>query len=736
MKTKFQWRLMREARYAGTTTKFQWRLLREARYAGTKTLNQLFLLSLLSALSAAAAAADGVGGAGQASVDTSQWKCESCKFEQGVSGTLDLGVGDVSHKSSKFGEYNGLNKKGGFVIGDGAVRARGEDGTYWNLNASNLGLHTRSLDAEGGRQGSYKLLFKYDEVLHSLSDSAQTPFAGNGGTFLTLPAGFPAATTAAMPLAGTLRQIDLGTQRTRLGVGASWTPVRDWEYGVSFRREAREGTKRIAGAFFINSAQLVEPVDFLTHQLDASASYTGAKWQAKLAYYGSTLRNSNDSLNWQNPFSFLPGFPGAGSGQLALPPDNQFHQVLASAGYQISERTRASADIAVGRMTQNDGFLGSTQNVTLAVPALPGSSLNGRADTLDANLKLSSALTDRLRLNAAYIYNDRDNQTPQAMYSMVSTDMFAGAPRTNLPYGFTQEKFKLSADYKVLANTKVFAGVDSESRKRTFQEVDRSREDTVWGKITSRVLDKADLSLKFAHGERRNSAYQVVPGIAPPENPLLRKYNMASRTRETVALRADVAVAENVNIGFGVDTSNDDYLDSTIGLLSGRDLNLNGDVSVILTQDTSLHLFANHQEIKSRQAGSQTFSIPDLSGENKDRIDFFCIGLKHVAIKDKLDIGADYGSSRSKGEISVNTGALNPAFPNLSTTLDSLKLYASYRLKDNVSLQASYWHERYDSNNWMLDGVAPGTIPNVLALGEQAPRYSVNVFRLALRYKF
>ena len=107
-----------------------------------------------------------------------------------------------------------------------------------------------------------------------------------------------------------------------------------------------------------------------------------------------------------------------------------------------------------------------------------------------------------------------------------------------------------------------------------------------------------------------------------------------------------------------------------------------------------------------------------------------------MAIKDKLDIGADYSTSRSKGEISVLTGALTPGFPNLSTTLDSLKLYATYRVKDNWSLQASYWHERYDSKNWMLDGVVPNTIPNVLTLGEQAPRYSVNVLRLALRYKF
>jgi MtrB/PioB family decaheme-associated outer membrane protein len=695
-----------------------------------KTSNQLLLLSMLSTLSAAAAGADG---ASPSPVDSSQWKCESCKFEQGVSGTLDLGVGSVSEKSAKFGEYNGLNKKGAFPIGDGDVRSRGEDGAYWNLNASNLGLKSRSLDAEGGQQGKYKLLLKYDEIPHFTSDSAQTPFAGNGGASLTLPAGFAAATTATMPLAGTLQQVDLGTERKRLGVGASWTPVRDWEYAVNFRHETKEGTKRTAGAFFVNSAQLVEPVDYVTDQVDASASYTGGKLQAKLAYYGSTFRNDNHALTWQDPYTAVNR---EGAGQLALPPNNQFHQVLASAGYQFSAATRATADIAFGRMTQNDSFLASTQNATLVVPGLPGSSLNGRAATLDANLKLSSAVTDRLRLNAAYTYNDRDNQTPQALYPSVSTDMFTGAPRTNLPYSFTQEKLKLSADYKASASTKATVGVDSESRKRSFQEVDRSHEDTVWGKISSRALDKLDLSFKLAHGERRNSGYQVVPGIAPPENPLLRKYNMASRTRETAALRADIAVAENVNIGFGVDMSKDDYLDSTIGLLSGRDINLNGDVSVILTQDTSLHFFANHQEIKSTQAGSQTFSTPDWSAENKDRIDFFGIGLKHAAIKDKLDIGADYGTSRSKGEISVTTGALNPAFPSLSTTLDSLKLYATYRLKDNVSLQASYWYERYDSKNWMLDGVAPGTIPNVLNLGEQAPRYSVNVLRLALRYKF
>ena len=280
-----------------------------------KTSNQLFLLGMLSALSAAAAAADDASGTGQASVDTSQWKCESCKFEQGLSGTVDVGAGSVSDKSAKFGEYNGLNKKGAFFIGDGAVRSRGTDGAYWNLNASNLGLDSRSLDAEGGQQGKYKLLLKYDELPHFISDSALTPFVGNGGASLTLPPGFVrGGTTDAMSLAGTLQQVEIGTQRKRLGVGASWIPMSDWEYAVNFRHETKDGTKRTAGSFFVNSAQLVEPVDYVTDQVDASASYTGKKFQMKLAYYGSTFRNSNESLTWQDPYAPIDGesFP-AGS---------------------------------------------------------------------------------------------------------------------------------------------------------------------------------------------------------------------------------------------------------------------------------------------------------------------------------------------------------------------------------------------------------------------------------------
>ena len=82
-------------------------------------------------------------------------------------------------------------------------------------------------------------------------------------------------------------------------------------------------------------------MDYVTDQLDASASYAGKRLQAKFAYYGSTFSDGTPSLTWQNPFT-APGFPGAVAGQLALPPDNQFHQIAVTLGYQLAERTRAT----------------------------------------------------------------------------------------------------------------------------------------------------------------------------------------------------------------------------------------------------------------------------------------------------------------------------------------------------------------------------------------------------------
>ena len=694
-----------------------------------RTSSPLFLLGTLGALSAASATLAGP-------VDTSQWKCESCPFEKGVSGTVDLGVGSVSQQSAKYSDFTGLDK-GPYVIADGNVRYRSEGGLFGSVAATNLGLDSRAVAAQIGQEGIFTLRLGYDEVPRHFSDRAQTPFLGSGTGVLTLPAGFPAPTTAAMPLASTLQPVDLGYTQSRLAAGVSWIAGENWTYRLNVRHDVRDGTQPTAGSFFSTSSQLAAPVDQVTDQLELAASYTGRRLQATLAYHVSIFRNGEDSLTWANPFT--PVVAGANSGQLALAPDNLFNQVVASAGYEITPKIRASADVAVGRMTQDAAYLASTLNTSLAatLPPLPAQSLQGRADTFNANLKLTATPFDGLRVNATYARDVRDNRTSSQSYPAVSTDMFVGAvPRTNQPFSFWQDRIKLIADYRGPGSLKTSGGIEQDNRERSYQEVVTTRETTLWGSIGAQAREDLSLALKLTHTHRNNSTYGVATLVSPPENPLMRKFYLADRDGNAAKLRADWTASEKLTIGVALDVADDDYNQSAIGLTGSRNVSISSDLSFALTEQTQLRLYAEGQRIRSQQSGSQVYSSPDWSGQFEDNFGVLGLGIKHLAMAGKLELGADLAFSRSRSNVSVDTGASGPSFPTVSTSMDRLKLYASYRLKDNLSLIGSYWYERYDSQNWALDGVAPDTVNNLLAFGVQPPRYNENVLRLALRYRF
>jgi MtrB/PioB family decaheme-associated outer membrane protein len=688
----------------------------------------LFLLGALGVLSAAGSAA---------AADTANWKCETCPYPKGVSASVEVGVGAVSGASSKFGDLTGLQRDEGHLVLGGSVSRRGEDGYFADVTATDLGLDTRQVTAQTGREGLYTLKLGYSEVPRHLTDGAATPFLGVGGSVLTLPAGFPSGSTATMPLAASLQQVGVGYKRSRFDLSATWLAGENWTHHLTLRHDVRDGTRVQGAAFFANTSQLVIPVDQTTDQIELGTAYAGRRWQASLAYQISLFRNGQDSLTWDNPF--FPVIAGSAQGQLALAPDNEMHQIVGTGAYQISPKIRASADFSVGRMTQNSSYLAPTLNAALAatVPALPAASLDGRVDTFNGSVRLSAAPTDKLRLNASYARDVRDNRTSVLTYPMVSNDMFLdAATRTNTPYTIKQDRLKLNADYRGPGSLKLSAGIEEDDRERSYQEVVNTREATVWGRLRMQARENLNLSLKLAHAERRHSTYGISTWYGYPENPLLRKYYLAARNRDSVGLRAETTIGEKVNLALSADYADDHYGESAVGLTGARSANFGADLSFAMSEQTQLHLYGQTEEIRSRQAGSQAFSVADWTAHSKDRFDMLGLGVQHAAIANKLDLGADLTFSRSNSDVSVDNGTNPPAFPTATTALDSLKFYATYKLKDNLSLTGSYWYERYEAKDWRLDSVQPNTVFNLLALGQQAPRYTANVVRVALRYRF
>ena len=683
------------------------------------------LLATLGALAAPATAA----------VDTADWKCESCPYPKGTSGTVEAGLGAVSDASAPFGNGTGLQRQGAHLVLGGTLVHRAEGGYFADLSAADLGLDRRSLAATAGREGLGTLRLGYAEIPRHFFDGAMTPFVG--GAQLSLPAGFPAATTAAMPLSTTLQPLRLGFDRKRYDLAGTLNGGANWSYALKLRRDERDGNRPTSGAFFSTASAFAAPVQQTTDQLEVSASYASRKLQLSLAYQLSQFRNSIDALTWQDPF--LPVVAGASRGQLAQAPDNQFHQLVASAGYQITPTIRASADVAFGRLTQNAPYLAPTLNASLApsVPALPASSLDGQVDTFNGSFRLTAAPIEGLRLNASYARDVRDNQTAVLSYTGVATDMFVSAqPRQNTPFSLMQDRFKLAADYRVSGTLKLSAGAKQDMRNRSYTEVVDSRETTLWGRLSLQPREDLSLAFKLAHAERSHSSYGTALWFGSTENPLLRKFNLAERQRDSAGLRADFTLNAKVALGLTLDYANDNYRESLIGLRDARSVGIGVDMVFAISEQTRLHAFAQGESIRSNQNGSQTAGVPDWAGRNKDRFEVLGLGLKHAAIPDKLDIGADLVFSRSRSATEVQTAVGEPAFPLAKTAVDSVKFYASYKLKDNLWLKASYWYEAYDAQDWRVDGLLPATVPNLLALGQQAPHYRVSVVQLSLRYRF
>ncbi|GAA5174108.1 MtrB/PioB family decaheme-associated outer membrane protein [Niveibacterium umoris] len=694
-----------------------------------KTFSPLFLLCALGALSVVSGTA--VAG------DPSQWKCESCPFEKAATtAAIDAGVGYVSEDSKKFGDYTGLDQKGAYAVINGSAEYRDDNGRFGSVTATDLGIDVRSIKAEGGQAGVYSVRFGYDELPHYLTGSAKTPFIGNGSGTQTLPAGFPIATSASMP-AGALQAVDIGFKRSTIDLGGTWFAGENWTSKISVRHDTKDGTKRSSGSFFSSASQLVAPVDQTTDQIEVSTSYTGTKWQGTVGYYGSIFRNSDASLTWANPFN--PVVAGATSGQLALAPDNQFHQFFANGTYTILPQLHASGDIAWGRMTQDASLLSPTTNAAIlaTLPAMPANSLNGEVNTYNSSVRLAYDISDKFRISGSYAHNGHDNRTPSLAWPVVATDMFVDTTvRKNQPFSFKQDLYKASADYRGLDWLKASIGFQEDDRMRTLQDTVYTREGSLWGRFVFQMKEYASLAVKLAHGERKNSGYGSATWVSPAENPYMRKYNLADRWRDSSSVRADITAIEGITIGLFGDYSMDDYRHSSVGLTEGKSTSYGGDVSAALGENTRIQFFAQSERVRSTQAGSSTATFANWTAYNEDVSDVFGVGLKQTAISGALELGANWAYAKTHSDVALSGVGTDAGFPAATTEQDTVKLYANYRIRENMWINGSYWYEHFRSSDWHNDGVTPTSVPNLVAFGEESPSYHVNVVSVSLRYRF
>jgi len=701
---------------------------------------------------------------------------------------LEFGIGLVSDDSFRFGKYTGLNEDGAYGLLDADIRRRGaydgEDLTYWRLQAENLGLDSRYVKLEYGQQGDYKTYILYDQIPVFHTETASTPFNGAGGGVLSLPANWVAGTgTAGMTqLLPSLKPFDVEHDRKRLGIGFNKVVAPRWTVKTGYQYETKEGTKTIGGVIGNSGGNpraviLPEPIDYKEHKFDAELNYTDKKQQFQLAYRLSLFGNDQDSLVWQNPYSAIGGWAPAagyptGQGELALPPDNEYQQISAFYGNNLSDTTRFTGDLAYGIMTQDEAFLPITVNPALGasiVNPLPRDSLDGKIEHLLLNLQISQRSTPKLHWKGQLRYEDRDNKTPRDAYNYIGGDsqfqdpaLDGGRIRFNEPYSREELKLAVDGGYKVAQRTELTAGLEHQKIDRTFTEREEAEEDTLRLGLMSRMSEKASVHVRYQRAERDGSTYvgeePFVSSNTPEEVaavpggwenlPGLRKFHLADRVRDKLNLVFNFMPAEMWNLGFGANYVSDDYKESEFGLTKSQIEEYTVDLAYIPDEHTSIYGFATVERLESDQdarAFSGTAKLTqsadptrDWIALHRDDVDSVGFGFKHTLMNNKLDLGADYVYSKSKGRIDVLSGSslTTEPLPNLNTELNSLSIYGKYRIKPNMHVRVRYWYEKYESDDWAVDNVAPDELANVITLGDSSPDYDVHFIGVSFVYRF
>lgn len=669
---------------------------------------------------------------------TESWKCKYCPDAADAPWyfLVDAGLGVVSNDSFRFGQYNGMNEEGPFLVLDFDAQYRNGEGNYFEARGDRLGLDSRTLLMEGGKQGTYRLHFVYDQVYKFDEDTARTPYDGSSDQ--TLPGGWVAApiTSGFTALNSTLQDADLFTERTNIKLGAKYLQSSNLSYELNYDHQAKEGRQTFGAAIGSNfalarSALLAKPLDYTTDQVELAANYRRSGFSSRIAFSNSVFRNADDHLRWDNAFTEPAGVT---EGQAGTEPDNNMQQLMVTAGYTGIDKLNLSGYFSVARMTQDQDFLPYTINPALVTAALPRTSLDGEIIATTGTLKANWRLLPTSRLGVLYEYQDQDNNTDIEAYQYVTADTaIAATPRANVAYSFRTQKFKLDADHRFANKVKLDGGIRYTDIDRTFQEVDNQTETGLWIGIANSISSPLHARLKLETSKRSVDKYEQLTTLAPPENALTRKYNMADRSGDKAAVSLTYSGVARLVLNAEADYASYDYTDSDIGLTDLSESGIGFSAQYMLNKAASVTGYARRTQYESEQAGSQTVSTPDWYAVNDSTVTTAGIGANYQLIEDTLLAGVDYVYSRYTGEYGIDNAT---PFPDMTSTRHAVKIYADYTVDENMTVNVSYLFEQYDQENWQIDDVYPNTIDQVLTMGNVSPDYKIGVIWASLRYRF
>jgi hypothetical protein len=462
-------------------------------------------------------------------------------------------------------------------------------GDYALFRAGSIGRDDQFYDLDAGRAGWLRVRGWWSGVPHRYANDAVQLFDGVGSDTLRLPTPLVPAGSSLADLQSALDargagRVEVQRDRAQLGVRVRLHPT-FWihaQYGLESRRGEIPAGVGVSfpdlTSFVGGTLEVPQPVRDRTHRARLGVEWGGRDFQLNLGYNASLYTDRLESLTVDEPFS---GLSPVERSRLALPPDNEWHNLHADLAANLPLRTRAVGAFSWSTSLQDATLLPPTINagtigsIDLADWNSPGSlstrHAHTRVDDALATLALIANPWQPLRVRAGVKWTDQDTRNRYValnpltgQYGYIVED--GGHGLTNgptytgifqpgvlgsswryraIPWGQRHLLYDLGSTYSLPWRSALEVKLEQEDVDRDVSERPHTRERRVTASVDSRAFKfaTARFSYKFIDRTGGHVDYRVyeryetnvLPGFAPTFSDGETPHNLNQLVRPSLA---------------------------------------------------------------------------------------------------------------------------------------------------------------------------------------------------------
>ncbi len=621
--------------------------------------------------------------------------------------------------------------------------------------ADNVGYYDQEYLAHYERIGKFDLTGSFQGIPQFYSVDTRTPYTGSGGTLVlddatqrAIQNGDPAKLNLYVPIA---TQFDLRERRDIGKVDFSSSATEHVDVRATFTTQKHSGELPYGATFgFPNDVEVALPYDSRTNDITLETEWTTKQNMLRVAYSGSWFTNNDPALVWDSPLRLDDASGAPGRGQMALWPTNSAQTISFGGYHKMPHHSQLTGFFSYGAWSNDSPLLPFTINSALTQIPLPRATSMAEAHVFSTNLNFVSHPTDDWRFSAKvrrYDYNNETPATPITQYVAYDSNVQGAAGGPDL-FAHNRTNFDADATWTHVKQLALTAGYSRNNTGYDFRLFDSTGENVL--RLSADAVGTSWLTFRAQYdvSSRTGSGLDETALTSIFEQPSLRTYDLANRTRNRFTGQVDIVPDDHWTYSVSIGDGKDDYKDSPLGLQSATFTTVSLAADYHQTNGFGGGGSYNYENYgglqRSRQSGNSTeFNNPaqDWTVDATERVHYFSIYATPPRIGPHTEIRFSYDYSHAEGDyfytIMPGSTIVPPnQLPNVFNKLQQLHIDARHRISDKLAATFSYLYEPFRVYDFAFDPSVVNGIaqPSSLVLGYVYRPYTANSFVVGLRY--